>query len=48
MEHPNVLFLHEVIDDNDHENIYLVTEYYSEGSIGDQIKKVNQKFQKEN
>ena len=37
LDHPNVIFLHEVIDDPNHENLYLVTEFYSEGSIGDRL-----------
>ena len=38
MDHPNVLFLHEVIDDPKRDSLYLVTDYYSQGSVGNEIK----------
>lgn len=41
MEHPNVIWLHEIINDDSHEDFYIVTEYYSGGSLGDIIKKLN-------
>ena len=41
MEHPNVIFLREVIDDPDNDYFYLVTDFYSSGSIGDRLKKLN-------
>ena len=43
MDHPNVIFLHEVIDDPKGSNIYLVTDFYPNGSIGDKIAKLNSK-----
>jgi serine/threonine protein kinase len=43
LKHPNIIYLHEIIDDPDkiNEDIYLVTEYHSNGSIGDQLKNIN-------
>lgn len=41
IEHPNVIWLHEIINDDSHEDLYIVTEYYSGGSLGDIIKKLN-------
>ena len=35
LEHPNVIFLKEIIDDDEHVSFYLVTSYYNNGSIGD-------------
>jgi len=35
LEHPNVIWLHEIIDDEKKSCIYLVTEYHAKGSIGD-------------
>lgn len=37
MEHPNVIFLYEVIDDPNHENMYLVTDFHSSGSLRDKL-----------
>ena len=34
LDHPNIIWLHEVIDDPDG-TIYLVTEYYPNGSLGE-------------
>ena len=46
LEHPNIIWLYEIIDDNvRNKDLYLVTEFYSKGSIGDQLKKVNSKEQ---
>jgi len=42
LDHPNVIWLHEIIDDPKRDHIYLVTEYHSAGSLGDKIKKLNQ------
>ena len=42
MQHPNIIWLHEIIDNPEKEDdLYLVTEYHSNGSIGDIIKKIN-------
>ena len=41
LEHPNVIWLHEIIDDDKKTYIYLVTEYHAKGSIGDLIEKLN-------
>lgn len=42
LEHPNVIWLHEIIDDEKKSCIYLVTEYHAKGSIGDLMKKINE------
>ena len=39
MDHPNILWLHEIIDDKNNPNLCLVTEYQKNGSIGDLVKK---------
>ena len=38
LEHPNIIWLHEIIDDKNKSNICLVTEYQKNGSIGDLVK----------
>ena len=45
LEHPNIIWLHEVIDDQKRDHIYLVTEYHSKGSLGDHIVKINKNFE---
>lgn len=45
LAHPNILWLQEIIDDPNKDNIYLVTEYHSKGSLGDQLKKINDEFE---
>ena len=35
LEHPNIIWLHEIIDDPKRDHIYLVTEYHSHESLGD-------------
>jgi serine/threonine protein kinase len=49
LEHPNIIWLHEIIDDPLKDDyIYLVTEYHSKGSLGDHIKNLNDKFNDHN
>ena len=48
LNHPNIVWLIEVIDDPSSDNIYLVTDYYSEGSIGDMLRKINLEFYDDN
>ena len=49
LEHPNIIWLHEIIDDPLKDDyIYLVTEYHSKGSLGDRIKNLNDKFNDHN
>lgn len=38
LEHPNVIWLNEIIDDPKKDNLYVVTKWYSKGSLGDLIK----------
>lgn len=37
LEHPNIIWLHEIINDENKQDIYLVTEFHSKGSVGDLI-----------
>ena len=48
LDHPHITFLHEIIDDPSKDNIYLVTEYHSKGSLADLIDKRNLKYSKHN
>lgn len=48
LEHPNIIFLHEIIDPPKKDDIYLVTEFHSKGSLGDVILKKNKKFEETN
>lgn len=38
LEHPNVLWLHEIIDDPNKGDLLLVTRYYENGSLGNQVR----------
>ena len=48
LEHPNIIWLHEIIDDAKKDDIFLVTEYHSRGSLGELINQKNQKFEQFN
>ena len=37
LDHPNIIWLHEIIDDEKKDNIYLVTDYHSRGSLQDLV-----------
>jgi serine/threonine protein kinase len=37
MDHPNVIWLYEIIDDPKKDSIYLVQEWYTKGSLLDQV-----------
>jgi serine/threonine protein kinase len=41
LEHPNVVWLHEIIDDPGKDHLYLVTDFHSRGSLGDVIENMN-------
>jgi serine/threonine protein kinase len=43
LEHPNVIWLNEIIDDPKKDKLYLVTEWYSKGSLGDLVASKNKK-----
>ena len=45
LEHPNIMWLHEIIDDPKKKEIYLVTEFYKGGSLIDKVgeKNINMK-----
>ena len=40
--------MHEIIDDDKKDDIYLVTEYHSKGSLGDQVQEKNKQFKEHN
>jgi serine/threonine protein kinase len=40
LEHPNLIWLHEIINDSDG-HAYLVTQYYPNGSLGDELRRIN-------
>ena len=48
LKHPNIIYLHEIIDDIDCDEIYLVTEYHSRGSLADLLKVKNKNIEKFN
>lgn len=39
LQHPNILWLHEIINDQSKDKLYLVTEWYSRGSLANCIGK---------
>lgn len=45
LEHPNIIWLHEIIDDPSKDIIYFVTEYHSRGSLGDQLNQKNKRYE---
>ena len=45
LQHPNILYLHEIIDDPKKDHIYLITQYHSKGSLADLLQKANQPFE---
>lgn len=47
-EHPNIMWLHEIINDPRKNELYLVTEYYKGGSLHDLVMKRNKKFEEHN
>ena len=44
LEHPNIIYLHEIIDDPNRDHIYLITEYHSRGSLADRLHEKNKMF----
>jgi serine/threonine protein kinase len=42
LEHPNVIWLREIIDDPNKDKLYLVSDWYSRGSLGDLVAIKNQ------
>ena len=41
LQHPNIIWLHEIIDDPMKKYVYLVTEYHSHGSLRDKLDELN-------
>ena len=48
MEHPNVMWLEEIINDPAKTDLYLVTEYYSGGNLKDMVDRRNKKNKDQN
>ena len=42
LQHPNIIWLHEVIEDLDG-TIYLITEYYPNGSLGEEVHRIKKR-----
>ena len=41
LEHPNIMWLHEIIDDPKKNELYLVTEYYKGGSLTQKLEEID-------
>lgn len=39
-----MIWLHEIIDAENKDHIYLVMDFHERGSLGDQVEKLNEKF----
>ena len=48
LEHPNIIYLHEIIDDQKKDHIYLVTQWLTNGTLGDLVAKKNEQFEAHN
>jgi serine/threonine protein kinase len=48
LQHPNIIYLHEIIDDPKKDYIYLITQYYSTGSLADQLENANRHYESRN
>jgi [calcium/calmodulin-dependent protein kinase] kinase len=48
LEHNNIIFLHEIIDDPDSNDLYLVTEFQSKGSLANLIDEKNKPYEEHN
>jgi serine/threonine protein kinase len=48
LKHPNVIWLHEIIDDQKKDHIYLVTEWLKKGTLGDLVAQKNKIFESHN
>ena len=44
LEHPNVIWLHEIINSPKKDHLYVVTEFHTNGCLTDLINRVNQKY----
>ena len=44
LAHPNIMWLYEIIDDPKKKELYLVTEFYSRGSLLDKVNERNNKY----
>ena len=47
-QHPNVVWLHEIIDDPGKDHLYLVTDYHCGGSLGDKVESRNAIYEDHN
>lgn len=48
LDHPNVIWLHEIIDDPNKDHIYLVTQFLQKGSLGNLTEEKNKKYESHN
>ena len=48
LEHPNTIYLYEIIENPKKDELYLITEYYSKGSLANMISKLNAKDEQHN
>ena len=48
MEHPNIMWLQEIINDPAKTDLYLVTEYYNGGNLKEMVERKNKKNKGQN
>ena len=48
LNHPNIIFLHEIIDDKSKDHIYLVTQWLTQGTLKNLVDEKNQTFKQHN
>ena len=48
LEHPHIIWLYEIIDDPKKDDLFLVTEYHSKGSLGQMIEEKNKRYESYN
>ena len=48
LEHPNIIWLHEIIDDPKRDHIYLITEFHSKGTLKDLVVELNKPMEEYN
>ena len=48
LDHPNIIWLQEIIDDEKKDHIYLVTQWLTNGTLGDKVVEKNKIFEASN
>ena len=48
LEHPNIIWLHEIIDDPKRDHIYLITDYHSKGTLKNLVEELNRPLDEHN